>query len=131
MGRASGKEEGEEKNEGEEEGGREEQGERRGKTKRKRRKRKKRKRKGKGKGKCGEGIGEIDTREKRKGSCQAKKILTLGQGPLKTLSGASTLKDLVTVFTEDKMHRVYVVEDGKATKVISLGDLLRFLHPVQ
>jgi CBS-domain-containing membrane protein len=51
----------------------------------------------------------------------------LNKAALKTLTPENSLKDVITVFCEDKMHRVFVVQDKKAVRVISLGDLLRFL----
>ncbi len=46
--------------------------------------------------------------------------------PLDTVSPSATLGDVVHAVTQHHHHRVYVVgEDGKATAVVSLTDVLR------
>jgi len=46
----------------------------------------------------------------------------------KTLSSSNTLKDVIAILCDEKAHRVFIVDDGKPVRVISLGDLLRFLR---
>lgn len=57
-------------------------------------------------------------------------LKVLNKAPLKTVSGSATLKDVIALLSEGH-HRVFVVENNKAVRVISLGDLLRFLHPLK
>ena len=45
-----------------------------------------------------------------------------------TMTPDSTLRDLISTLTEHNLHRAFVVNDqGKIVRVVSLGDLLRFL----
>lgn len=60
-----------------------------------------------------------------------KYLNLLEKTPAKTLTLDSTLKDVISVLTTEKVHRVIVLDNNKAVRVISLGDLLRFLHPLK
>jgi len=50
-----------------------------------------------------------------------------GKAPIVVVSPSATLDQVISKMEQNGVHRVYITEDGKPTRVISLGDVIKCL----